>query len=576
MAAAGRGRVGTAPGQGGETDVVREVRPQPPRAPPRRAPPPRRVEGPVELRPRDLALPPRAPDPPLVALALLAAALALALVEWLAYRQAGGVFEYPLDDPYIHMAMADQILRGGYGVNPGEYASAASSILYPVLLAPLMATEAARFAPLVLNALALLFAARLWGRLLVEAGYGAAGLRTTGYVLALFGPVAFNMTGVAFLGMEHTLHVALVLALVLGLMRVLDGKGPGTLLVLGIVAAPLVRFEALGLSGLACLVLMARGRVFGGLLLGLLAVLPVAGFAWWLTTLGLDPVPNSVRAKLALANLERVAAHVRILAVFLYNVKTPVGMALLALAVFWAVAGVLHPLVRRNARFPLVALLVFGTLGHLAFGQIGWFHRYEIYVVVLLAAGSAVLAAPLMHRDRRGSALARVAAVAGLALAGSYYPRDVFLVGPQASAAIHLQQAQMARIAREVVQGPVAVNDLGRVVWRNPHYVLDLWGLASAEALRLRFADPAPGWAAPLVAARGVRLVMIYESWLGRAVGPDWVRVGTLVLTAPRGFVASTEVAFYAPDPAEAPDLRERLAAFAATLPPGAEFRPAP
>ena len=35
----------------------------------------------------------------------------------------GGAFAYPLDGPYIHLALAEQILHGHYGLNPGEPAS---------------------------------------------------------------------------------------------------------------------------------------------------------------------------------------------------------------------------------------------------------------------------------------------------------------------------------------------------------------------------------------------------------------------------------------------------------------------
>ena len=37
-----------------------------------------------------------------------------------------------------------------------------------------------------------------------------------------------------------------------------------------------------------------------------------------------------------------------------------------------------------------------------------------------------------------------------------------------------------------VIAAPVAVNDLGWVAWRNDEYVLDLWGLASLQALEAR------------------------------------------------------------------------------------------
>jgi len=57
-----------------------------------------------------------------VLMSLLGAFLPFFGVIWLTIGQTGGYYEYPLDDPYIHLAMSEQIANGGYGVNAGEYA----------------------------------------------------------------------------------------------------------------------------------------------------------------------------------------------------------------------------------------------------------------------------------------------------------------------------------------------------------------------------------------------------------------------------------------------------------------------
>ena len=89
-------------------------------------------------------------SPGLPLLAVAGAVLGFAVLQLAALRIAG-VFEYPLDDVYIHLAMASGMAGGTYGVNAGEAASAASSILYPVLLMPWPGTEAQRLLPLVWN-----------------------------------------------------------------------------------------------------------------------------------------------------------------------------------------------------------------------------------------------------------------------------------------------------------------------------------------------------------------------------------------------------------------------------------------
>ncbi len=66
---------------------------------------------------------------------LFAALLGLTFYQILVFN--GGHFTYALDDPYIGLAMAEELLHGNYGINPGEPASAVSTILSPLVMTPL-------------------------------------------------------------------------------------------------------------------------------------------------------------------------------------------------------------------------------------------------------------------------------------------------------------------------------------------------------------------------------------------------------------------------------------------------------
>jgi hypothetical protein len=165
-----------------------------------------------------------------------------------------------------------------------------------------------------------------------------------------------------------------------------------------------------------------------------------------------------------------------------------------------------------------------------------------------------------------------LAAVACLAAGAAFLPKLLtwYILSPRT---IHLQQAQMARFARDFLPLPVAVNDLGHVAFRNDAYVLDLWGLGSAEtrALRLSGQTP-PGWADPLARQHGVAYAMIYDSWFGTAVGPDWVRMAELHLDGPHGPIGDTVVTFYAVGRDMVQPMRTALDGFAPTLPEGARL----
>ncbi|MFT3857748.1 MAG: hypothetical protein QM742_09705 [Aquabacterium sp.] len=127
-----------------------------------------------------------------------------------------------------------------------------------------------------------------------------------------------------------------------------------------------------------------------------------------------------------------------------------------------------------------------------------------------------------------------------------------------ASANIAQQQAVMARLARELNE-PVAVNDLGLVALRSGVRVLDLWGLASAEALQARLKGPWTGARIDqLMASQHVEIAMIYKNWFPD-LPPSWTHVGGLVLAVPQASAAEPEVALMARTPEAARRLQAAM-----------------
>src|SRR6185436_10235695 len=128
----------------------------------------------------------------------------------------GGTLIYALDDAYIHLALGEEIARGNYGINPGEFAAVSSSILYPLLLAPFASTGLQQYLPLIWGALGGALSVVLIVALLGEA-LGPGKILVT--VLAIVIALAFNLPGLPLLGMEHSLQIAASLAAIWGLVR---------------------------------------------------------------------------------------------------------------------------------------------------------------------------------------------------------------------------------------------------------------------------------------------------------------------------------------------------------------------
>ena len=501
-----------------------------------------------------------------VLVSVLSGLVCFAILQAAALTMTGGVFEYPLDDAYIHLSMAEGIWSGGYGVNPGEYASAASSPLYPVLLTPIGSPEFHRFTPLIWNIFGLILSAWLWAELLVVSGWGQARLRPIGFVLAGVGPLAVLMVSVAYVGMEHTLHGAASLAILLGLYCHLQGKPRPYLLLVGILFAPLLRFEGVAMALMASGILLFTGERRLGMIGVALSLLPIMGFMVFLVSIGLEPLPNSVQTKLGELGPDAPGVFIYTLAKFRTNITDPGGALLALLCVAnWVMMAISGGLRTGGMRLLAMFLLAAGFL-HLLFGQFGWFDRYEHYVLASLIAGFIALV-PTTMSNKNAVGLAAIASAPLIGMLAIYLP-GIIMNYPASPRAIHIQQQQMAQFAKEFMDTPVAVNDLGWVSWNNDNYVLDLWGLASAQAREIRLNGAEPGWAGQLTRQQDVPFAMVYDRWLKDGIGADWTKIGDLELREYRGFLGDGRVAFYATAPEYVEQVQSALAAWVPDLHP--------
>ena len=505
------------------------------------------------------------------AAAVVLTGAAILLMVWSVVQACGGMFIYPLDDVYIHLSLAETILDGGYGVNAGEYASPASSIVYPYLVAGMLALGFGDIGPLLLACAAALGAAWLIGRAFCAQLPTDRAASTVDLLLLVLTLAAVNLFALPLTGLEHTLHILAALMIVTGLVRLADDHRVSAVLVAGIIATPLIRFEglALALAALAAMALARHRRAALGIGLTLLAALLAYGLL--MTRLGLPVLPSSVLVKspISASTLDgNVIGSVRQMAGNLGHtlrlrdlVAVTVGLGLLLLAM--AAAGP----DRRRALLvgaPVAAALVAQVLA----GQFGWFFRYEVYAVAIAIAAIFHIAGPGLAASGIDPWLRRAGVAVLLSVPAAWYLVPV-LWTPAASNDIYTEQYQMHRFATEFFPHAVAVNDLGWTSYRNDAYVLDLWGLGSEEA---RTARQSGGFTrdkvAALAAEKHVVFAMIYDSWLGDSVPETWCILASL--DGPEIVDQWGAVDFHLVDPAYRAEMEQALDRFAPTLPAGA------
>jgi hypothetical protein len=479
-----------------------------------------------------------------------------------------GMFVFTLDDPYIHLALAENILNGHYGVNALEPSAPSSSIVWPFLLAPFSTLTAAPIIVLVLNFVASAATLYFFLRIL---GPGEKGVPSSTIAFALSAVIlCTNLIGLMFTGMEHSLQVMLSVAIVFGIVREIETDRLSFWLLAVIVAAPLVRYECLAISLPALLFLFVRGYRLSSFLTGVVLVACLAAFGLFLSSLGLDPFPTSILAKSSIVGSGGGVAS------FVGTLKNGLQSGRGVLLVISLILLLCETLDKRRPA-PVRWFAFSGVLAiamHLIAGSYGWYSRYEIY---MWAAALAWLT--YIYKDRIYSffdefGFIRAAAVSSVAVCLVCAPYLYALATtPVASNNIYEQHFQMHRFAKEYWRGAVAVNDLGWVAYQNENYVLDLGGLASAEALRLRLSvrDSDAEWMERMTLDKGVKVAMIYDEWF-RGVPNSWIKVGTLSLGMPKVTPAGANVSFYATDCTAYKEVLPKVEAFSRSVPVTARF----
>jgi hypothetical protein len=493
------------------------------------------------------------------------AVVVAAIVWWL-----DGHLAYVLDDPAIHLSIADRLAHDGtWGVVAGEFQSASSSPLWTVLVAAglLVAGPAAEWVPLMLNVAAGVLA--VWvlaqGQTVVEPSRRRPADAAATIVLVT---VVLFLPGLAVVGMEHTLHVALVLAAVLGVHRwALDRPGARPAVTYAVIAlAALTRFETAFLAvGLAVALLAVERRAQLRRAAGVLAAaaVPIAAFGALNRALGGGWLPNSILAK-GHGTGQSESDGLGPVDIVRRMTQDPALGLLFGLAVGYLI--VRGP--RARAGVPAVALAVAAPL-HAALADVGWYERYQAYLVAVGVYLLLAVLAEVPAANRRRA----VAAVCVLGLLFGLTKANLLVQAPLAADDMHRQQYQAGRFLDLYYDGePVATDQLGYISYLHHGPITDFAGLGDYAVLQapdLPFNEQWP----QLAAERGFRVVVLYDKAAAFNVPRGWVRAGEWRIDGEPLTGVSRTLQFFATVPDEVEPLQDHLRDFEDELPDRTHLR---
>jgi len=525
-------------------------------------------------------------------------------------HKTGGQIVYLIDDPAIHLSVAGNLAHHGtWGVVPGVFQSASSSPLWTLLLAGYLLVAsglrsigiplADNVGPLLINLLA-----GLWVIAIVagEQRVLLPSRRRPLDALAVAVLVVFVLflPALTLLGMEHTLHVALVLSAVVLFHRGASGRPTGwprwlPYLLLGL--ATLARLETLFLAGAIGVAMLAQclpgwgtgdpprfaSQFRRAVLVGLAALVPFTAFALFNKLMGQGWLPNSVLAKGQGVSGDP-SSQFRLVSVLNRLTTDPLLAAMAAIA-----AGALLVGWRQGRRYTFVAIVfLVATAGHVTLAQVGWFERYQAYLVALGVLTLLAIADETVPSARRVPARAfLVPGLTVLALLLCVTKVDLTLKVPVAVDDTYQQRYQAGQFLAEYYDGqPVATGELGYVSLEHDGPLTDLLGLGDYEVLQERRSShqhPGRDYWAQLARDRGFKVAAVYPTTLLFDTPDDWILVGEWHMN--RGTVTALDPTFqfWATTPEEVAPLEEHLRDFESRMPAGstlainelAEFRAA-
>jgi hypothetical protein len=500
-------------------------------------------------------------------IALLSTAVYVFLLERSVLQATGGVFSYPLDDPFIHMQVAKNLaFHHTWGINPGEFGSASSSLLYTLLLTVLFKIFSVNvLIPFIINCIAAFLLLTAIHRWLLRQEVAVVGRVVILVLLVFLAPLPILMIS----GMEHVLQCLFTFLFVtsfaewLGGMRSMETGMPVVKVrsawpvFIYAILVTAVRYEGLFLIALACLLLLFCRKLATSVLLGLVAIMPIVIFGIISVRQGSYFLPNSVLMK-----SEGVPFSIGGLVDFVKNILefkwtldtskqvtvSPPGISLTATQRLLILLPLTYLFftgsLRKKPDWTYFLIILTGcTLLHLAFAATGWFYRYEAYLIVNAVVIVSVIFYQYGREGLSGKGVGGKGVIGKGAIGWGFALLLGFAVGfpflLRSSAAytkakraclnIYEQQYQMGQFLRKYYQGDViAANDIGAIAYYGNIQVVDLWGLGSIDVAHSKKGGYwTPPFLDSLVRARGVKLAIVYETWFPPKLLDRWTKIAT-------------------------------------------------
>jgi hypothetical protein len=494
-----------------------------------------------------------------------------------------GVFSYPFDDTFIHLAIAKNIaFHGIWGISPYEFSSASSSVLYPLLLAGCMKLFGPLTAlPLIINVLAgimLIVVVQKW-----LSKQGLSGLAQLLGLLTLI--ILIPLPALVVFGMEHTLQILFDFLFIYTFAAALEDKRPlpWSVYLYGVLVMA-IRYEGMFIIAGACLLLIFKPhyslarRLISAAKLGLLSFLPILIFGLYAMSKGSYFFPNSVLVKSVAPPLTPEG----IIRWLTYDIYTRLyyahptigGLAIQRLLIIIPLVWLASSKTLGNIPVgrTILLLLIPTILFHLWFANTSILFRYEAYLIGCSIPVICALAAKYLPNflPEKWVLTQWVAlfVVFLLFIPVLLRAQAAFELTTQGSINIYEQQYQMGQFVKKYYPNtPIAMGDIGAISFYSAGHNLDLEGLGNLDVARSRKNHYwTPDFLYSISKRDSVRFAIVFDRSYPWQLLTRWQKIATWQI--PNNVACYSDlVSFYAVDSTYSPGLKENLKDFQPLLP---------
>ncbi len=489
----------------------------------------------------------------------------------LSIPKTDGHYIYPIDDAYIHLAMAKNFaFYEVWGVTKYKFSSTSSSPLFTVLLSLLIKIFGNNDQiPLYVN---LIFGA---GTIyILNLYFIRVFTKIKAIVLSVLFTLFISVLHLQVLsGMEHVVHVFLFVLNIFCLTRP-ENRQAVFGFYLSLILMGLVRFESMFYFAMLAFVFMVLKKWRKAAFILLAGFIPIAVFCCINYQHDGYFFPNSVVVKGTKLAFDNRLPH-QLKQIFLDNFLLNISFYKIG---FFPVLICLVFIVRdfKSKNFQsavqdhfLLIVISLVMICHSMFADLKGLFRYEAYL--LTGFSMAVIPRAKGFIEDFGYYFKKEKTVSVLIIMNvvllSYKCFSAHLMLSEGGKNIYEQQIQSAKFLQAYYnESKVVVNDIGAITYFTDIHLLDTAGLASTETIPFnenkRRPDPAfERFLTQYTLANKYDLAIIYDVWFTVYIPKNWKKAAVLKIKNPVT-VAEDEVSVYSVNPSDEAELKQNIRKF--------------